>query len=73
MLSNIMETSCENSKTSITDSYGCQAIIHENEKCGEIKSLDILKEFQQLYEQKLNEIDDDCKCPATKVTLFNLI
>lgn len=56
-----------NVKIDKSDSSGCQAPIGHDGKCGEVKTLGILREFQQLYENKINEIEEDCKCTSTQV------
>ncbi|GLV38609.1 hypothetical protein CBL_05608 [Carabus blaptoides fortunei] len=38
-------------------------------KCGEIRTLGILKEFHHLYEDKLNKIGDGCQCTSSQIKM----
>lgn len=60
----------QNNKVNKTDNVTCQANMEKDGKCGEIRTLGILKEFHHLYEDKLNKIGDGCKCTSSQVNNF---
>lgn len=48
--------SCKNKSVS-SRPVACQYPIGNNQKCGETQTLEIIKEFRQLYENKMKQID----------------